>query len=100
MEKKLTQAQIERLNNHIIVYQVTTVEIPPLIVISEVHSLCSHKQWSHLNLPSNTDLFEVRVTVYTLQGEHIEMVSEICNKSTVKNRLNYIPLKLKAQLID
>ena len=100
MEKKLTQAQIERLNNHIIVYQVTTVEIPPLIVISEVHSLCSHKQWSYLNLPSNIDLFEVRVTIYTLQGEHIEMVSEICNKSTVKNRLNYIPLKLKAQLID
>lgn len=46
------------------------------------------------------DLFEVRITIYTIEGQHVDMVSELCNKQTVKNRLNYIPLKLKAQLVS
>jgi hypothetical protein len=100
VEKNLTPEQIQILKEHIIVYQLTTVEAPPLIVISEAHLLSKHRQWTYLNLPQNIELFEVRVTVYTLEGEHIQMISEICNKQTVKNRLNYIPLKLKAQLID
>ncbi len=100
MEKKLTADQIEILKQHIAVYQVTTVETPPLIVISEVHSLYKNRQWHLLNLPHNIDLFEVRVTVYNLEGEHIEMISEVCNKMSVKNRLNYIPLKLKALLVN
>jgi len=100
VEKRLTPTQIEILKEHIAVYQVTTVEAPPLILISEIHSLYKHKQWGHINLPANVDLFEVRVTIYTIHGEHVEMASEICNKTTVKNRLNYIPLKLKAQLVS
>jgi hypothetical protein len=95
----ITEQQAEVLRNHFIVYQVTTIETPPLIVLSEAHILYKHKLWSTLSIPEK-DLFEVRVSVYTLTGEHVEMVSEICNKNTLINRLNYITIRVKKQLID
>jgi hypothetical protein len=76
------------------------VEVSPLIIISQASLLIEHKHWDNLNLPNNMDLFEVRITIYTIEGQHVDMVSELCNKQTVKNRLNYIPLKLKAQLVS